>query len=122
MKTTNTSGHQAVLKSAHLLASKPNPVRPQVKKPVAAKKETSKAKTAPTTKPAAKVETAPRNSISAFVRENVLKGLDNAAIWKLAQPKFVMPDDHKWFIGWYRASFVRKGLITKAQATPKAVK
>jgi hypothetical protein len=123
MTTKNDTGLQANLKVKHLLAAKPNPVKPQTKKPVAHPKAASGAKTAPTTKPAAaKAEKKPRVSIRGTVKELVLKGLTNDAIWQVVQPKFAMADVQKYYVGWYRADLVRKGDVTKAQATPKATK
>jgi len=96
MKTSDV-GTQATLKVKHLLAMKGTQTKT---KQVAAKKP-------------------PRVSIRGFVKEQVLKGLDNAAIWALAQPRFALADVQKYYVGWYRADLVRKGDLTKAQAAPR---
>lgn len=55
-------------------------------------------------------------SMAEFVRGLILKGEDNAAVWKKMQRRFELPDDKRWYPAWYRGDMRRKGLLPEARA------
>jgi len=52
-----------------------------------------------------------KETVSGFIRQQIMLGLDNAKIFLLAQKKFGLSEDKKSYPAWYRGDLKRKGLI-----------
>lgn len=104
-----TKSEEAELLAAELATTSAKPAR--------AEKKAAKAKVAKVSGKA----TAPKLTVAGFIRSLVDQGKTNEEIWKLAQPKFKMPEAHRHYPGWYRAEMMRKKIAAR-RAGKKAAK
>jgi hypothetical protein len=98
-------------------ASEPAEPAPAVETPApAAPAEPKKVTARRTRKP--RPERKPRGpSVSSTVKELCEAGKTNEDIWPVIKERFSLPDEHKWYVAWYRRHHIRKA--EKAAASTK---